>query len=128
VPPTQDHAGGGWSSSAITIHDVPACTHHLEIPMKSFTLFRAAAVALAMTAVGSAALADGDIYSRLFEMKQMDRNKDGMVSKDEFLAMVAKAWDMQAADMKVVGHKMTAEQIKELEKILGRTLSAQSGT
>jgi Ca2+-binding EF-hand superfamily protein len=96
--------------------------------MKSFTLFRAAALALAMTAVGSAALADGDIYSRLFEMKQMDRNKDGMVSKDEFLAMVAKAWDMQAADMKVVGHKMTAEQIKELEKILGRTLSAQSGT
>ena len=33
------------------------------------------------------------IYWRLFEMRQMDRDKDGMVSKDEFLAMVAKLWD-----------------------------------
>ena len=96
--------------------------------MKTFSLVRAAAAALAMTAVGTAAFAEGDIYSRLFEMRQMDRNKDGMVSKDEFLAMVAKAWDMQAADMKVAGRRMSAEQIKELEKILGRTLSSLSGS
>jgi hypothetical protein len=95
--------------------------------MNTRHILRSLVLALAVGATGTAVMAEGDIYSRLFEMKQMDRNKDGMVSKDEFLAMVAKTWDMQAADMKVKG-KMTPEQIKELEKLLGRTLSSLSGT
>jgi len=66
----------------------------------------------------SAAFAEGDIHSRLFDMRQMDRNKDGMVSKDEFLAMVAKLWDMQAAEKKAKGGMRDANQIKELEKLL----------
>jgi hypothetical protein len=90
---------------------------------KFMNLTRAALLALPLAAVGSSALAQGDIYSRLFDMREMDRNKDGMVSKEEFLAMVAKAWDMRAADQKIKGGKMTPEQIKELEKLLGRTLS-----
>ena len=94
--------------------------------MNITTTFRTAALAVTMAFAGGAAFADGDIYSRLFEMKQMDRNKDGMVSKDEFLAMVSKLWDMHTLEIKVKGGKMTPEQIKELEKVLGRSIGAPS--
>lgn len=95
--------------------------------MKPTTLIRNLTLAIAVAAAGSAAFAEGDIYSRLFEMRQMDRDKDGMVSKAEFLAMVAKLWDMHSIEIKVKGGKMTAEQIKEIEKVLGRTLSDHGG-
>lgn len=91
--------------------------------MTPSNIIRTVAVALALGTTGLVAQAEGDIYSRLMEMREMDRNHDGMVSKEEFLAMIAKAWDMKAAEMKVRGGKMSAEQIKELEKVLGRTLS-----
>jgi len=95
--------------------------------MKTSILVRSAAVALVMAAAASTAFADGDKYFRLFEMQAMDSNHDGAVSKTEFLAKMGKAWDMQASDMKVRG-KMNADQIKELEKVLGRTLSSMSGS
>lgn len=95
--------------------------------MNLTSFMRGATVALALATCADIALANGDIYSRLFEMRQMDRNNDGMVSKEEFLAMVAKAWDMKAAEMKVKG-RMSPEQLRELEKILGRSLGAPSGT
>jgi len=95
--------------------------------MKTSILVRSAAVALAMAAAASTAFADGDKYFRLFEMQAMDSNHDGAVSKAEFIAKMSKAWDMQASDMKVRG-KMNADQIKELEKVLGRTLSSMSGS
>lgn len=96
--------------------------------MNTATLVRSAAVALTVVLGSAAAHAQGDIYSRLFDMKQMDGNKDGMVSKDEFLAMVAKLWDMHTLEVKVKGNKMTPEQLKELEKVLGRSLGGQSGS
>ena len=95
--------------------------------MNTRLILRPLALALALAAGSGAVLADGDIYSRLMEMRAMDRNHDGMVSKEEFLAMIAKAWDMHAQENKVRGAKMTPEQLKELEKILGRTLGAQAG-
>jgi hypothetical protein len=93
--------------------------------MNAATLVRSAAVALAVALSGAAAHAEGDVYSRLFEMKQMDADKDGMVSKDEFLAMVGKLWDMHTLEIKVKSNKMTPEQLRELEKVLGRSLGAQ---
>lgn len=95
--------------------------------MNTRSILRPLAFALALAAGSGAALADGDIYSRLMEMKAMDRNGDGMVSKEEFLAMVAKAWDMHAQENKLRGNKLTPEQLKDLEKVLGRTLGAQAG-
>ena len=68
--------------------------------MKATNIIGAAALALAASATGSAALAQGDIYSRLMEARTMDRNKDGMVSKDEFLATLAKTWDAHVAEKK----------------------------
>lgn len=94
--------------------------------MKFTTLVRGATLALALTTVGGATFAAGDIYSRLFEMREMDRNKDSMISKEEFLAMVSKAWDMKAAEMKVKG-RLTPEQLGELQKVLGRSIGASSG-
>jgi hypothetical protein len=91
------------------------------------TLIRSAMVAIAIAATATATFAEGDIYSRLFEMKQMDQNKDSMVSKDEFLAMVGKLWDMKMTEQKITGGRLTEGQIKELEKVLGRTLSGASG-
>ncbi len=95
--------------------------------MNTTTLIRSAMVAIAIATSASASFAEGDIYSRLFEMKQMDQNKDSMVSKEEFLAMVGKMWDMKMAEQKITGGKLTEGQIKELEKVLGRTLSGPSG-
>lgn len=90
------------------------------------TILRPLALALALAAGGGAAFADGDIYSRLMEMRAMDRNQDGMVSKEEFLAMIAKAWDMHAQENQLRNGKLTPEQLKQLERVLGRTLGAQA--
>jgi hypothetical protein len=95
--------------------------------MNTSTLVRSVAVALTVALGSAAAHAQGDIYSRLFDMKQMDSDNDGMVSKDEFLAMVAKLWDMHTLEIQIKGNKMTPDQIKQLEKVLGRSLGAQTG-
>ncbi|HJV96632.1 MAG TPA: hypothetical protein VJ608_11375 [Albitalea sp.] len=92
--------------------------------MKFHTLTRSLILATALVGASSAVLAAGeDPLYPLFQMEQMDKNKDGMVSKKEFMDMMSKAWDMKAKEMNVKGSNMTAEQVKELEKALGRTLS-----
>jgi hypothetical protein len=48
----------------------------------------------------------------------MDKNKDGMVSKKEYMDMMAKAWDMNAAKMGVKGDKMTTDQFNQLLQYL----------
>ena len=40
--------------------------------------------------------------------------------------MVAKAWDMHAQENKARNGKLNPEQLKELEKVLGRSLGAQA--
>jgi Ca2+-binding EF-hand superfamily protein len=47
-------------------------------------------------------------------MKMMDKNKDGMVSKQEFMDMMSMAWDMNARKMGATGGKMTPDQFKEV--------------
>lgn len=122
-----DLATTGPANGSLTPHGMPARMPHLEIDMNLTSFMRGTTVALALASCAGLALANGDIYSRLFEMRQMDRDKDGMVSKQEFLDMVAKAWDMKAAEMKVKG-RMSPEQLRELEKTLGRSIGAPSGT
>ncbi|MEO5686696.1 MAG: hypothetical protein ABIR54_04980 [Burkholderiaceae bacterium] len=64
---------------------------------------------------------------RYFQMSNMDADKDGMVSKKEFMAMVAKTWDMHMADMAKDGgapapkmkDKMTLEQYREFAHMFG---------
>ena len=80
-------------------------------------LFRLPVAVLVLAAAGaassSASAADvtrQDILS-LFELQQMDRNHDQMISKKEFMEMLSKAWDMEASKMLVTG-AMTREQYK----------------
>jgi len=69
--------------------------------------------------------------ARHFQMRMIDADKDGMVSKKEFMAMVSKVWDMEMADMvKEAGDagkpvparmkdKMTLEQYRAFAKMFG---------
>jgi Ca2+-binding EF-hand superfamily protein len=59
-----------------------------------------------------------DDFMLLFKMQMMDKNKDGMVSKKEFIAMMEKAHDMKAKAMGAEGGLMTEAQMKELLKSL----------
>jgi len=74
---------------------------------------------------------------RHFQMTMIDADKDGMVSKKEFMAMVSKVWDMQMADMArssggagatspapapapaKMKDRMTLEQYREFAKMFG---------
>ena len=63
---------------------------------------------------------------RHFQMAMVDANKDGMVSKKEYMDMVSKVWDMQMADMAKAApapakmkDRMTLEQYREFAKMFG---------
>jgi hypothetical protein len=56
----------------------------------------------------------GDIAT----MKMMDKNKDGMVSKAEFLEMMGKVYDMKAKKMKSKGGVMSSIEFDEFAKYL----------
>ena len=57
-------------------------------------------------------------YASLMKMPMMDKNKDGMVSKKEFMAMMDKAFDMKAKEMGAKGGKMTEAQMGQFLKSL----------
>jgi len=90
--------------------------------MQIRSIARSLAIAAAFSGAGTLAHADGDIYSRLMMMKEMDANRDGMISKEELLEMVGKIWDMKAGEIKAKGGMLTPAQLKELQQVLGRTL------
>lgn len=54
----------------------------------------------------------------LFQMKMIDKNKDSMVSKQEFMAMMEKAWDMAAKKMNAQKAGMSEAQMREFLKSL----------
>jgi hypothetical protein len=84
---------------------------------KKFT--GAIAIASALFASGTAFAANptsGEFYpfAEIMSMKMMDKNKDGMVSKKEFMDMMSMAWDMNAKKMGVKGDNMTGDQFKDI--------------
>ncbi len=52
--------------------------------------------------------------AEIMSMKMIDKNKDGMVSRKEFMDMMTMAWDMNAKKMGVKGEMMTDAQFKEV--------------
>ena len=81
----------------------------------------AAGLVLALTALGSSsAFAAGPTnaefypFAEIMSMKMMDKNKDGMVSKKEFMDMMTMAWEMNAKKMGVKGDMMSDAQFKEV--------------
>lgn len=78
-------------------------------------------VASAVAGFGAPAFAQEgtqDDFMILFKMQMMDKNKDGMVSKKEFMAMMDKAYDMKAKAMGAKGGMMTEAQMREFLKSL----------
>jgi hypothetical protein len=70
----------------------------------------------ALTGAGAPALAeniDDMSFSGMAQLTRVDMNKDGMVSRKEFLDMMGKVWDMKAKQMKAQD-KLTESQMREL--------------
>lgn len=53
-------------------------------------------------------------FMEIMSMKMIDKNKDGMVSKKEFMDMMTMAWEMNYKKMGGKGDMMTDAQFKEL--------------
>jgi hypothetical protein len=71
--------------------------------------------ALVGTSSFAASHAAGEMKaSDMMKMPMMDSNKDGMVSKDEFLAAMGKIFDMKAKEMGAKGGKIDAGQLEKL--------------
>lgn len=85
--------------------------------IRSGFIATAAVLALGAGAANAQELAIGD----LFRMEMMDANKDGSVSRAEYLAQAGKAFDMMAKKAGVTGDRMTREQFRmfmaELQKV-----------
>lgn len=83
-------------------------------------LKKAMALALFVAAAGGfngVAYAQRSADIRLmFKMDQLDKDKDGMVSKKEFMDMMGQAWDMKAKEMKAKDGKMTESQVNDFFK------------
>lgn len=86
--------------------------------MNARNIGRALVVGIAMAAGSGAVLADGSLYERLREMKVMDRNHDGMVSKAEFMMMVEKAYEEKAKQMGAKKGMLTPAQLDDMLKAL----------
>jgi hypothetical protein len=83
--------------------------------------FAAALVVAAVAGFGVPAHAQEgtqDDFMLLFKMTMMDKNKDSMVSKKEFMAMMDKAYDMKAKAMGAKGGMITEAQMREFLKSL----------
>jgi len=74
-----------------------------------------AAVALGALSGNARAENNDDMsFSGMFKVDRIDKNKDRMVSKAEFMEMMGKVWDMKAKEMKVANDKFSMEQYQQI--------------
>ena len=59
------------------------------------------AATLAFGTTAHAQTSEDNSFAGMTAMERMDKNKDKLVSKAEFLEMMGKLWDMKAKDMKL---------------------------
>jgi hypothetical protein len=75
----------------------------------------AASLMLGLTALPAMAETEADMsFDGLTKMERMDKNKDGMVSKKEFLDMMSAMWDAKAKKMKMKDGMMSGEDFKQV--------------
>ena len=65
-----------------------------------------------------------DSVTYYLQMDKVDANKDGMVSKKEFMDAMSKSWDMhmteaKKAEPKMMKDRMTLQQYLEFSKMFG---------
>ncbi len=71
----------------------------------------------ALGAFGTAARAetnDDMSFSGMFKMDRIDKNKDKMVSRAEFIETMGRVWDMKAKEMKVKGEAMSSKDFDQV--------------
>lgn len=87
----------------------------MQLKQLTASLVLAAGVLAAGTA-SAAGPTNAEFYpfAEIMSMKMIDKNKDGMVSKKEFMDMMTMAWDMNAKKMGVKGDMMTDAQFKDI--------------
>ena len=89
--------------------------------MSSKNLGRALVAATAFVALGSfAASHTGGTMkaSDMLKMEMVDTNKDGMVSKEEFLAAMGKVFDMKAKEMNAKDGKIDSAALDAIRKTM----------
>jgi hypothetical protein len=77
---------------------------------------------IAMAFGAGSAMANTLPAARVAEMmglEAMDTDKDGMVSREEFLAAAAKSFDMAAQHMGAKQNKLTSVQLREFRSAIG---------
>jgi Ca2+-binding EF-hand superfamily protein len=88
------------------------------------TKFSKALILCAALGASGVTMAQGAADLQMFQDMQkfvsMDANKDGMVSKAEFMKMMDKSFEMAAKKMGAKGDKMTEAQFKEFTDMLSR--------
>jgi hypothetical protein len=91
--------------------------------MNTQRLIATAAACLSLASFGGAALAESNddmSFSGMFKMDRIDVNKDGMVSKAEFMDTMGKVYDMKAKEMKSKPDGMNAAEFKQMFQFLSR--------
>jgi hypothetical protein len=69
--------------------------------------------ALGASGASFAQVTDWQMHLDMLKMASLDANKDGMVSKAEFVKMMEKSFDMAMKKMDAKGDKMTEMQFKQ---------------
>lgn len=74
---------------------------------KRTVAFALTTLALSLGSTAVRAESNDDMsFSGMFKADRIDRNKDKMISRAEFLEQMGKVWDMKAKEMKVKDMKM----------------------
>ncbi len=81
---------------------------------RSIALFTlASALSIAAVTPALAETKEDMSFDGMTAMAKVDMDKDGMVSKKEFLDMMSKVWDEQAKKPGVKDQRMAAEQFRQ---------------
>ena len=98
----------------------------MKLSLRQLVLTSAALAAAASFSLPSLAqdVRREDSVTYYLQMDKVDANKDGMVSKKEFMDAMARTWDMhmaeaKKADPKMMKDKMTLQQYLEFAKMAG---------
>jgi hypothetical protein len=73
---------------------------------------------IAFTGAAQAQNTGDEARTSMLSMARMDMNKDKMISKAEFLAMMAKVWDMKAKEMKLKADLATEAEMRMILQYL----------
>ena len=82
------------------------------------TTFATAALLLGGATLARAETMDDMRFGDLMSTKMMDTDKDGMISRAEFLDMMGKMWDAKAKKMGVKQNKMSIAEFDEVLKYM----------